>query len=34
MGVGDDVQGPAVGLLAGRLDLVLWQFEAERPVVS
>lgn len=34
MGVGDDVQGSAVGLLTGRLDLVLWQFEAERSVIS
>lgn len=33
MGVGDDVQGAAVGLLAGRLDLVLGELEAERPVV-
>lgn len=33
VGVGDDVQGAAVGLLAGRLDLVLGELEAERAVV-
>lgn len=33
VGVGDDVQSSAVGLLAGRLDLVLWKLEGELPFV-
>ena len=34
MGVGDDVQGSAVGLLARGPDLVLGKLEAKCPVVS
>lgn len=34
MGIGDDVQRAAVGLLTGRLDLILRKLEAERPIVS
>lgn len=32
--VGDDVQGSAVGLLTGWLDLVLWKLEAKISFVS
>lgn len=34
MGVVDDVQRSAVGLLTGRLDLILRELKAESPVVS